>query len=105
MNSELPLASTWGGMPMLNPVPLPITSRMKPALPSTVMACDLCAGVMGSAVLKVLLGRGPLRAAPWTMQFDAFRQRLAFTWRPFGNANPLQQLMLMLIRPRLQLGA
>ncbi len=73
--------------------------------PSTVMACDLCAGVMGSAVLKVLLGRGPLRAAPWTMQFDAFRQRLAFTWRPFGNANPLQQLMLMLIRPRLQLGA
>ena len=73
--------------------------------PSTVMACDLCAGVMGSAVLKVLLGRGPLRAAPWAMQFDAFRQRLAFTWRPFGNANPLQQLLLMLIRPRLRMGA
>lgn len=72
--------------------------------PSTVMACDLCAGVTGTAVLKILLGRGTLRAAPWAMQFDAYRQRLSFTWRPYGNANPLQRLLLRLIRPRLQLG-
>jgi hypothetical protein len=72
--------------------------------PSTVMACDLCAGVTGASVLKILLGRGPLRFAPWAMQFDAYRQKLSFTWRPFGNANPLQQLLLMLIRPRLRGG-
>jgi molybdopterin/thiamine biosynthesis adenylyltransferase len=72
--------------------------------PSTMMACDLCAGLMGTAVLKVLLGRGRLRAAPWAMQFDAYRQRLRFTWRPFGNANPLQQLLLALIRPKLRSG-
>ena len=72
--------------------------------PSTVMACDLCAGVTGTAVLKILLGRGPLRAAPWAMQFDAYRQKLSFTWRPFGNANPLQRLLLRLIRPRLRMG-
>ncbi|MCK9686376.1 ThiF family adenylyltransferase [Scleromatobacter humisilvae] len=70
--------------------------------PSTGMACDLCAGVMGTAVLKVLLGRGRFRFAPWAMQFDAYRDRLSFTWRPGGNANPLQQLLLMLIRPRLR---
>ncbi len=70
--------------------------------PSTMMACDLCAGVMGTAVLKVLLDRGTLRAAPWAMQFDAYHQRLRYTWRPFGNANPLQQLMLMFIRPVLR---
>ncbi len=70
--------------------------------PSTVMACELCAGVMGTAVLKVLLGRRPPRAAPWAMQFDAYRQRLVFTWRPFGNANPLQQVLLMLIRSKLR---
>ncbi len=70
--------------------------------PSTMMACDLCAGVMGTAALKVLLGRGQLKAAPWAMQFDAYRQKLSFTWRPFGNANPLQQLLLMLIRPKLK---
>jgi len=70
--------------------------------PSTMMACDLCAGVMGTSVLKVLLKRGPLRAAPWAMQFDAYRQKLRFTWRPFGNAHPLQQLLLLLIRPLLK---
>jgi molybdopterin/thiamine biosynthesis adenylyltransferase len=73
--------------------------------PSTVMACDLCAGMMGTAVLKLLLGRGPLRAAPWALQFDAYRQRLKWTWRPWGNAHPLQWLLLRLIRPRLNLGA
>ena len=71
--------------------------------PSTAMACELCAGVMGTAVLKVLLKRGPLRAAPWGMHFDAYRQKLSFTWRPFGNRNPLQKLLLAFIRPRLHM--
>jgi len=72
--------------------------------PSTVMACDMCAGVMGTSVLKVLLGRGSIKAAPWGMHFDAYHQKLKFTWRPFGNANPLQQLLLKFIRPVLQGG-
>lgn len=72
--------------------------------PSTIIACDLCAGVMGSAVLKVLLGRGSIKAAPWGMHFDSYHQKLKFTWRPFGNANPLQQLLLKFIRPILQPG-
>jgi len=70
--------------------------------PSTMMACELCAGVMATSVLKVVLKRGKLRAAPWAMQFDAYRQQLRFTWRPLGNANPLQRLMLMFIRPILR---
>ncbi|MBK9237030.1 MAG: ThiF family adenylyltransferase [Rhodoferax sp.] len=70
--------------------------------PSTVMACDLCAGVMGTSVLKVLLGRGTMKAAPWGMQFDAYHQTLRMTWRPFGNSNPFQQLLLKFIRPKLR---
>ncbi len=70
--------------------------------PSTVMACDMCAGVMGTSVLKVLLGRGAMRAAPWGMHFDAYHQTLKHTWRPFGNSNPLQQMLLKFIRPRLR---
>lgn len=70
--------------------------------PSTVMACDLCAGVMGTSVLKLLLGRGSIRPAPWGMHFDAYHQTLKHTWRPFGNANPLQWLLLKFIRPRLR---
>jgi len=73
--------------------------------PSTIMACDLCAGVMGASVLKVLLGRGLIKAAPWGMHFDAYHQKLKFTWRPFGNSNPLQQLLLRFIRPVLRGGA
>ena len=67
--------------------------------PSTIMACDLCAGVMGTSVLKLLLGRGTIRAVPWGMHFDAYHQRLKLTWRPFGNSNPLQRLLLKFIRP------
>jgi len=70
--------------------------------PSTVMACDLCAGVMGTSVLKVVLNRGALRPAPWGMHFDAYHQTLKHTWRPFGNANPLQWLLLKFIRPVLR---
>lgn len=69
--------------------------------PSTIMACDLCAGMMGTSVLKVLLGRGSIRAAPWGMHFDAYHQKLKSTWRPFGNSNPLQRLLLKFIRPAL----
>ena len=70
--------------------------------PSTIMACDLCAGVMGTSVLKILLGRGTLKAAPWGMHFDAYHQKFKLTWRPFGNSNPLQQLLLKFIRPVLR---
>ena len=75
---------------------------MEKRAPSTIMACDLCAGVMGTSVLKLLLGRGSLKAAPWGMHFDAYHQRLKLTWRPFGNSNPLQWLLLKFIRPVLQ---
>lgn len=62
--------------------------------PSTVMACDLCAGMVGSEVLKILLGRGKVRAAPHGFQFDAYLNRLAHTWRPGGNRNPLNRLAI-----------
>lgn len=70
--------------------------------PSTIMACDLCAGVMGTSVLKILLKRGSIKAAPWGMHFDAYHQKLKFTWRPGGNNNPLQKILLRFIRPILK---
>ncbi len=33
--------------------------------PSTSVACELCAGVAGTKVVKLLLGRGPIRSVPW----------------------------------------
>jgi molybdopterin/thiamine biosynthesis adenylyltransferase len=71
--------------------------------PSTIIACELCAGLTASAVLKIVLRRGALRPAPWAIQFDAYKHQLVHTWRPFGNANPLQRLLMLLIRHKLNL--
>jgi molybdopterin/thiamine biosynthesis adenylyltransferase len=62
--------------------------------PSTPMGCELCAGFAASQVLKILLGRGKVLAAPWGLQFDAYQNRLRRTWRPGGNRHPLQRLAI-----------
>ncbi|THF60495.1 ThiF family adenylyltransferase [Pseudothauera rhizosphaerae] len=69
--------------------------------PSTIAACQLCAGVTATEALKILLGRGGVRAAPHGYQFDAYRQRLVRTWRPGGNRNPVQRLGLWIARKQL----
>lgn len=70
----------------------------KKKVPSVSMGIELAAGVACSAALKVLLGRGDIRAAPKGLHFDAYQNRLIKTWRPLGNRNPLQQLMFWYIR-------
>lgn len=69
--------------------------------PSTVMACQLCAGVAATEALKILLGRGRVRAAPHGVHFDAYRNHLVHTWRPGGNSNPLQRIAMRIFRQRL----
>jgi molybdopterin/thiamine biosynthesis adenylyltransferase len=68
--------------------------------PSTPMACEICAGIAGTLALKILLGRGKVLAAPHGLHFDAYRNKLVRTWRPGGNHNPLQRLLLFLARRR-----
>lgn len=69
--------------------------------PSTVMACQICAGMAATEVLKLLLGRGERLAAPHGLQFDAYRLKFVRTWRPGGHRNPVQRLMLAIGRRRL----
>ncbi len=69
--------------------------------PSTPMACELCAGMAATHALKILLGRGKVSAAPRGIHFDGYRNRLATTWRPWGNNNPIQRLGLKVARSRL----
>jgi molybdopterin/thiamine biosynthesis adenylyltransferase len=71
--------------------------------PSTIMACQLCAGAAATEALKILLGRGPVRAAPRGYHFDAYRNTLALTWRPGGNRNPMQRLLIALAKRKLGL--
>ena len=70
--------------------------------PSTIAACQLCAGVTATEALKILLGRGEVLCAPWGFQFDAYRNRYIKTWRPWGNRNPVQQIGLFVARRQLR---
>ncbi len=69
--------------------------------PSTVMACQLCAGIAASETLKILLQRGRVWAAPHGIQFDGYRNKLTHTWRPGGNRNPLNRLTIAIARYQL----
>ena len=66
--------------------------------PSTAMACEICAGIAATQVLKLLLGRGKVLAAPRGMHFDAYTHRLVRTNRRRGNRSLYQRLVLALAR-------
>lgn len=70
--------------------------------PSTAMACELCGGVAGTEALKLLLKRSKVYGAPWVVHFDAYRNKLAKTWRPGGNRHPLQRLALAIANAQLR---
>jgi molybdopterin/thiamine biosynthesis adenylyltransferase len=73
--------------------------------PSAGLACHLASGVAAAEVVKILLQRGPLRAAPCYAQFDAYRQLLRQGKLRGGNRHPLQRLKRYLLRRRMiQLG-
>ncbi len=69
--------------------------------PSTIIACQLCAGVAAAETLKILLQRGRVTAAPRGVHFDAFRNRMVKTWRPGGNRSPAQRIAISIARRQL----
>lgn len=69
--------------------------------PSTGMACQLCAGIAATETLKILLKRGKIYAAPHGIHFDAYRNKLVHTWRPGGNNNPLQRMVISIAKRQL----
>jgi hypothetical protein len=62
--------------------------------PSSVTACQLCSGVTGIEAVKILLGRGPVKAAPYYHQFDGYRGKWVVRKLAKGNAGWLQRLKL-----------
>ncbi len=72
--------------------------------PSTAIAVQLCSGVAAAQVLKLVLGRGKVISAPQGLHFDAYTNRLKRTWRPGGNRNLIQRLLLRIAKRRLRSG-
>ncbi|NDP46883.1 MAG: ThiF family adenylyltransferase [Sulfuriferula multivorans] len=105
--AELPLRFLMGLAParlqmgyLVDPSMVDLKNRKGP---STIMACQLCAGIAATEVLKILLGRGQVRAAPKGYHFDAYRNKLSLTWRPGGNRNPWQRVLIALAKRKLGL--
>jgi molybdopterin/thiamine biosynthesis adenylyltransferase len=69
--------------------------------PSAGLACHLCSGVVAAEIVKILLGRSPIRPAPWYFQFDAYRQRLCKGRLYGGNRHPWQRVKRKILRSRL----
>lgn len=75
---------------------------LKKKVPSTCPGISLAAGVLCTNVVKLLLLRGDIIQAPRGMHFDAYRNNLIKTWRPFGSKNPIQYLMFKKIKALLK---
>ncbi|WP_078120744.1 ThiF family adenylyltransferase [Thiosocius teredinicola] len=71
---------------------------LKKKVPSTAMGIEIAAGVACSNAVKLLLNRGPIIHAPWGLHFDAYRNRMIKTWRPFGNNGPMQRFMFWYVK-------
>lgn len=61
-------------------------------VPSTPMACELCASIATTLAVKILLNRGHVLAAPHGFQYDMYHNKQIHTWRPLGGFSPLQWL-------------
>ncbi len=60
--------------------------------PSVSSGCQLATGVMAAEVIKLLLKRGPVKAAPYFKIFDAYLGKYACKKLRFGNRGPIQQI-------------
>jgi hypothetical protein len=67
-------------------------------VPSTSIGIELAAGMACVNAVKLMLNRGDVPVAPHGLHFDAYRNKLIKTWRPFGNRNPIQLFMFWYIR-------
>ncbi len=69
--------------------------------PSTIMGIKLCAGVIGTTALKILLNRGKVLTAPRGIHFDAYTNTFKKTWMPWGYKNPIQKLIIAIVKKKL----
>lgn len=84
---------------LVDPSRINLNQKRGPSLP---MACDLCAGVAATEAMKILLKRGRVLAAPHSIQYDAYHNKLFHKFIWFGNKNPWQRLKIAMIRRSLE---
>lgn len=66
--------------------------------PSSIASINICTGMVGINAVKIVLGRGVVKALPYYQQFDAMRNKYVLKRLRFGNRNPLQRLKLYIAK-------
>ena len=69
--------------------------------PSTMIGVELCAAHTAAQVVKVLLGRGQVRPAPFHYHFDSYLNKFQAGRRP-GNNGMLQRMKIDLVEKMLR---
>jgi molybdopterin/thiamine biosynthesis adenylyltransferase len=76
-----------------------LANRKTPSLPVGVYAC---AASVATVVIKLLLARGKVLSAPWSVHYDAYQMKIEKKYVPWGYRNPLQRLKLVILRRMLK---
>lgn len=63
-------------------------------LPSIHAGCYAASAALGTAAVKITLGRGKVLSAPWSYQVDFYLNKSKKTYLPFGNRNWLQKIKI-----------
>ncbi|MFP3982644.1 MAG: ThiF family adenylyltransferase [Desulfurivibrionaceae bacterium] len=79
------------------------TDRSKVSLknrtgPSSIIACQLCAGVAATEAIRLILGKRGSKGVPHYSQFDPYLQKYAKGYLWLGNRNPIQRLKKFIIK-------
>lgn len=74
---------------------LDFSTRKTPSLPMGVYAC---AAVGATTIAKLILGRGKILAAPWSVHYDSYQMKIVKKYVFWGWRNPIQRLKLFIVR-------
>lgn len=67
-------------------------------LPSLPMGVYSCAAVIATTLMKVVLNRGPVRLAPWSIHWDPYIMKVKRKYIWWGHRNPLQLIKLFILK-------
>jgi len=70
-------------------------------VPSLNIGCLAASAAASANVLKLCIKRGHVVCAPRSYQVDFYHGKLKHYWRPFGNKNPIQKLIIWYLKKRL----
>lgn len=69
--------------------------------PSLSLACQLCSAAATTEVIRIILGKKGIKAAPHFFQYDLLTRRFVKSYMPLGNKNPIQKLKFAIAKKQL----